>query len=126
MRFTCRAIFDANSNSEMYFINGMSGLLFRVRTFQPGPSGRIFPCVHRDDGRKFHVSGFHFESEASIGGGSFGSGGGGDSCVGVCPKPDKDLLTDSTLRRFLNTLSRPFLIREGVVGVVIVFGWEGV
>lgn len=51
---------------------------------------------------------------------------GADSCVGVCPRPDTDLLTDSTLRRFLKTLSRLFLIREGVVGVVIVFSWEGV
>lgn len=50
---------------------------------------------------------------------------GADSCVGVCPRPDTDLLTDSTLRRLLNTLSRLFLIRDGVTGVLIVFSWEG-
>lgn len=50
---------------------------------------------------------------------------GADSCVGVCPRPDTDLLADSTLRRFLKTLSRLLLIREGVVGVVVVFSWEG-
>jgi len=42
---------------------------------------------------------------------------GADSCVGVCPRPETDLLTDSTLRRFLKTLSKLFLIRDGVVGV---------
>ena len=50
---------------------------------------------------------------------------GADSCVGVCPRPDADFLKDSTLRRFLKTLSRLLLIRDGEVGVVIGFNWEG-
>lgn len=50
---------------------------------------------------------------------------GADSCVGVCPRPETDLLTDSVLRRFLKTLSRLLLIRDGEVGVVTVFSWEG-
>jgi len=50
---------------------------------------------------------------------------GADSCVGVCPRPETDLLTDSVLMRFLKTLSRLSLIRDGVVGVGVVFSWEG-
>jgi hypothetical protein len=50
---------------------------------------------------------------------------GADSCVGVCARPDTDFLTESTLRRCLKTLSRLSLIRDGVVGVAIVFSWEG-